>query len=92
MTIAEQLKEEVEALPAKDQRALLTIARSLRNQSTAKQLKGVPKSAPRKTLGQARAALRAIKGMWKDRTDLPADTVEASIEIRRRVMRRGAHG
>jgi hypothetical protein len=29
--------------------------------------------------------------MWKDRTDLPTDTVEASVLLRRRVMSRDKH-
>ena len=29
-------------------------------------------------------------GMWRDRTDLPQDGAEASNELRRRMMRRGA--
>ena len=29
-------------------------------------------------------------GMWRDRTDLPRDSAEASDELRRRMMRRGS--
>ena len=94
MTLAERIRVEAESLSPKEQRALLTIARSLRGKlgmAKSKDVKPIRKAA-RKTLGQARAAMRAVQGLWKDRTDLPADTVEASLELRQRLMRRGANG
>ena len=50
-------------------------------------------SAPKPTPPQQRieslADLPAF-GMWRDRTDLPQDSAEASDELRRRMMRRGS--
>ena len=89
MTIIDQINREAKALSTKEQQQALKLLRSLRTQ---KQAKFATKKTARKTLGKARTALRAVKGIWRDRTDFPSDTVEASIELRRRVMRRGKNG
>ncbi len=85
MTIIDQITREVEALPSKQRQEALKLVRAIRTPSA------IVKRPARKTLGQARAALHAAKGMWRNRTDLPADTVEASIELRRRMMRRAGN-
>ena len=88
MTVAEQITHEVENLSTRQQREALRLIRSMR----------APK--PRKT-SKARTAttaidkrdlhpaVRAIAGMWADRTDLPKDPVEAVKVLRARMRSRG---
>ncbi len=85
MTVVEQIVREVRAIPAGKRKEALRLIRSLRPAVAAKRPR-------RKTLGAARQAMSAAKGMWKGRADLPADTVAASRELRRRVMERGRGG
>ena len=84
MTVIEQIEHEVRAIPSGKRREALRLIRGLK--ATAK-----GKRAGKKTLGAAREAIGAAKGMWRGRTDLPADPVAASVELRRRVMER-SHG
>jgi hypothetical protein len=76
---------EAEALSPKKRREALQVLRTLRRQSAAP---GIPAMTTRKTLGKARAAIRAARGMWRNRTDLPHNTVEASLELQRRLIKR----
>jgi hypothetical protein len=85
MTILDQIAREAKALPAQRRQEALQFLRSIRTPSA-----GLKKPA-RKTLGQARSAIHAAQGMWRNRTDLPSDTIEASIELRRRMMRRASN-
>jgi hypothetical protein len=48
-----------------------------------------PKPTPPQQHIESLADLPAF-GMWRDRTDLPQDSAEASDELRRRMMRRGS--
>ena len=85
MSVIEQIEREVRAIPAGKRREALRLIRGLKSPSKGKR-------AGRKTLGAAREAMGAAKGMWRGRTDLPADSVAASVELRRRVMERGLGG
>lgn len=82
MTIAE-LAESLAALPIKKQRQVLALAQKIRRPAAR------PVSHPSKErVREVNGALRAIAGMWKDRTDLPKDSVAASKILRRRLMGR----
>jgi len=89
MTLVDQITHAAESLAPKQRREALAMLRAFR--AVEKPI-SPEKRATRKTLGKARKAIAAAKGMWRDRSDLPADTIEASLELRRRAMRRGANG
>jgi len=85
MTVLDQIAREVKALPAKQRQESLLYLRTIRIRSRPS---AGAKKPLRKTLGKARTALDATKGMWRNRIDLPTDTVETALELRRRVMQR----
>jgi hypothetical protein len=85
MTIIDLIIREAEALPPRHRQEALKALRIIRVRT---ELRASVKAPARKTLGKARAAINAARGMWRDRTDLPRDTIEASLELRRRVMKR----
>lgn len=92
MTIGEIIKERVDIMPPGKQRKVLSLVRSLdksprrkqKTTSSTKRINGkegnyIPKDP----------ALRAIAGMWEDRTDLPKDPVKAVKVLRARMWSRG---
>ena len=88
MTIAEEIKSRVDTLRPNQQLALLSLLDTM----------GPPPKAKPRVRGKRRsrqvgfaAALRAAAGIWKGRTDLPCDSAEASMVLRRRLMRRSGH-
>jgi hypothetical protein len=87
MTIVEQISRAARFLTPQERRETLKFIQGFHGKSKPK----TPRARKRKTLGEARKALAAVRGMWKDRTDLPTDTVEASVLLRRRVMSRDKH-
>ncbi len=92
MTILDQITREAEALSMTERRHALQLIRSLR--PPARKKMKAPKRASKGAIDKRKLhpALRAIAGMWKDRTDLPKDSVEASKVLRRRLMGRDANG
>jgi hypothetical protein len=85
MTVAEQIKLRVNELDSDQQSALLKFLESMEMPRSTKS-RPVQKRRPRKS--EVDAAIRAIAGMWKDRTDLPKDGAAASKILRRRLMGR----
>lgn len=88
MTILDQITHEAKALSTKERREALQLIRSLRSRTAgkAKAAKASSKTAIDKK--KLHPALRAITGMWKDRTDLPKESAAASKVLRRRLMGR----
>ncbi len=88
MTILDQITREAQALPAKERRQALQLIRSLKLPKSPKT--NAAKSALKSDAYKRKLhpALRAIAGMWKDRTDLPKDGAAASKILRRRLMGR----
>jgi hypothetical protein len=94
MTIAQMVKETVDGLPLSKQRKALALVRKLG--ASAEFRKGA-KAKRKARAGDGEyvardAAVRGIAGMWKDRTDLPKDSVQAVKAIRSRMMSRGRNG
>ena len=89
MTILEQITHEAESLSTTQRRQALRFIRSMRAPKPHKNGK-VQTATPTvdKHNRKLHPALRAIAGMWKDRTDLPKDGAAASMVLRRRVMGR----
>ncbi len=85
MTIAEVVKQKTEALDPDEQQRVLHFVESLG------ELKQASGQRPKSTLDAVNKALAAAAGIWKDRTDLPEDSVEASQLLRQRIMQRGSH-
>ena len=90
MTILDQITKEAESLSTKERRTALLLLKALRTKgrcgaATARVSTGKFVVDKRKL----HPALRAVVGMWKDRKDIPADTVEASRFLRKRMMKRG---
>jgi len=93
MTIADMIKETVDGLPLCEQRKALTFVRKLHAPANIPaKANRKPRPAPAKPYVAKDAAVRAIAGMWKDRTDLPKDPVLAVRAIRARMRSRGRHG
>ena len=89
MTVAERIKTRINELDPKQQEALLTFLETLESSNAAKP-RTTKKRASRKA--EISAAVRGIAGIWKDRTDLPKDPVEAVKAIRVRMWSRGRNG
>ena len=92
MTVIESIKQVSESLPPAKQQQVLKFARSLAPQRVARsKVRSDEKvlSVDPRTL---HPALRAIAGMWKDRTDLPKDPVQAVKVLRSRMKSRGRNG
>ena len=85
MTVAEQIESRIARLKPPQQRALLTFLDTI---EPAKPVKPATRRKGKSRKAEVSAALRAIAGMWKDRTDLPKDGAAASMVLRRRVMGR----
>ncbi len=89
MTIAQQIRSRVDSLEPLQQKALLKFLETFDHSA------GLKSAAPRKSRrrkAEISAAVRGIAGMWKDRTDLPKDPVEAVKVIRSRMKSRGRNG
>ena len=86
MTTLDQITHEAEALSEKEKKRALQLIRSLRPQN--KNSKTTPSNKSPINKSKLHPALRAIAGMWKDRTDLPKDGAAASKILRRRLMGR----
>lgn len=94
MTIVEQISRAAEELSPRQRRKALKFVEQLRGKSKAKAKakRGAARGAGKALKpGELHPALRAIAGMWKDRTDLPKDGAAASKVLRRRLMRRLPH-
>ncbi len=94
MTVLDQIAKEAQSLPSSDQRRILMLARELRTKKKdkARQVSSGVKGGGRMSAARKaklHPALRAIVGLWKDRTDLPRDGAAASRVLRQRMMRRG---
>ncbi len=85
MTVADQIKHRIKDLDPAQQSALLKFLESLQ---TPRSVNSRPVQKPRPSKAEVTAAVRAISGMWKDRTDLPKDGAAASKVLRRRLMGR----
>jgi hypothetical protein len=88
MTILDQITREVKALPSKQRQEALRLIRSLKIRSKRRTKSRSPTKISGTTRAKLHPALRAIAGMWKDRTDLPKDGAAASVVLRRRLMGR----
>lgn len=89
MTVAEQIKIRIKELDPAQQSALLKFLETLEAPRSA-QTRAAGKRRPRKS--EVTAAIRGIAGMWKDRTDLPKDPVQAVKVLRARMRSRGNRG
>jgi len=89
MTVAQKIKSRVDELEASQQEALLEFLESMSKP-------GAPTKANarrrRSRKAEIRAAVRGIAGIWKDRTDLPKDPVEAVKVLRERMRSREKNG
>ena len=99
MTLLAQITREAKALPAEQRPEALRVLRSMRTRAQrAKSLKKAMRPSPSKIPPNAELyiakdpAVRAIAGMWKDRTDLPKDPIEAVKFLRARMTSRGRNG
>jgi hypothetical protein len=95
MTIGDIIKKSVDAMPPARQRRALSLVRKLAAASNGnQQQKAKMKSeVPAEQYIPKDPALRAIAGIWKDRTDIPKDPIEAVKVIRARMRSRGRrHG
>ena len=91
MTVAESVAKATASLPLQEQRQVLDFVEFLRtrkNGSSRSSHKPLT-AAERKKL---HPAVRAIAGMWKDRTDLPKDPVQAVKVLRSRMKSKGRNG
>jgi hypothetical protein len=86
MTILDQITREAKALSTQERQTALRLIRSLRRGSKNKSGASIAPAIDKKRL---HPALRAIAGMWKGRTDLPRDPVEAVKVLRSRMKSRG---
>lgn len=86
MTIAEKIKSRVDHLEPTQQIALLGFLESLEISRVSKSRKPKPNRSRKSEIS---AAVRGIAGLWKDRTDLPKDSVEAVKVLRARMYSRG---
>ena len=96
MTIADIIFKSVKVLPVAKQRQALSYVRGL-GAPNGRSRRAGRKVSRKGTNGEEvyvpkDLALRAIVGMWADRTDLPKDGVISSMILRRRTMRRGGRG
>ena len=93
MTILDQITREVSTLPTKKRQQALQMIRSLRTPARTRRKNTTSTAISKSPVDRRKLhpALRAIAGMWKDRTDLPEDSVAASKILRRRVMGRSTH-
>ena len=99
MTILDLISREAKALPAKQRPEALRLLRTMRTRAhrslNAKKSVRTPsaQTLPGSELYIAKdPAMRAIAGIWKDRTDLPKDPVAAVKALRARMWSRGRNG
>ena len=88
MTITEQIQSRIVKLKPPQQKALLGFLDTLETPRVTSPFRR-KKNGARKA--EISAAVRGIAGMWKDRTDLPKDPVQAVKAIRARMWSRGRH-
>ncbi len=88
MTVAEQIQSRIVKLKLPQQKALLGFLDTL---ETPRDMKPLRKKKNGSRKAEISAAVRGIAGMWKDRTDLPKDPVQAVKAIRARMWSRGRH-
>ena len=86
MTVVQEIESRIVRLKPFQQKALLTFLDTL-ELSNGKASPGPKRRKSRKA--EVLAAVRGIAGMWKDRTDLPKDPVEAVKVLRTRMSSRG---
>ncbi|MCL2646210.1 MAG: hypothetical protein FWD61_04285 [Phycisphaerales bacterium] len=86
MTVAEQIESRIARLKPPQQQALLTFLDAFETSAPAK---SVTRKKGKSRQAEVSAAIRGIAGIWKDRTDLPKDPVEAVKVIRQRMRSRG---
>jgi hypothetical protein len=87
MTIGDLVKETVDALPVQEQRKALALVRKLRPRTAIRK----PVSKSKSLVAEVDAAISEAAGIWKNRADLPKDSVTVSRSLRRRLMRRGGN-
>jgi hypothetical protein len=92
MTVVESIAEVTESLPRMKQQKVLQFAKSLQDKKGAGGKAAGASKNGRVDRRKLHPALRAIAGMWKDRTDLPKDPVQAVKVLRARMMSRGRNG
>ena len=86
MTVAQQIESRIAKLKPPQQRVLLTFLDTMETPRPVTRRKGKAREA------EVSAAIRGIAGIWKDRTDLPKDPVEAVKVIRARMKSRERNG
>jgi hypothetical protein len=84
MTIAQKIKSRVDKLAPTQQRSVLKFLDTLQMPHSGKGYR-----QRKMTVSEIRSAVRGIAGMWKDRTDLPKDPVEAVKALRAKMWSRG---
>jgi hypothetical protein len=91
MTVAQHIAKATASLPPDEQQQVLDFVEFLKSRKpSSKKPEHKPlTAAERKKL---HPALRAIAGMWKDRTDLPKDPVQAVKVLRSRMKSKGRNG
>ena len=87
MTVAEYIARATASLPPDKQQEVLDFVEFLKTRET-RPTKSQHKPLTAAQLKKLHPAVRAIAGMWKDRTDLPKDGAAASMVLRRRLMGR----
>jgi Protein of unknown function (DUF2281) len=86
MTLAEAIAKKSAALPPESQQQVLRFVEALRPKRKIRQArsKKFPHDLP--------ASLKAVYGIWADRTDLPKDSVKAVKVMRARSAERRRNG
>lgn len=94
MTIGEIVKEAVDTLPKTMQLQALTYILGLKKSEPSPKLIRLKRTTAEKTqpvVSELDAAINDAAGIWKNRTDLPKNSVAASRVLRRRLMRRSGN-
>jgi hypothetical protein len=87
MTAAQYVAKAAASLPPEKQQEVLDFIEFLKTRKSPS-TKSQHKPLTAAQLKKLHPAVRAIAGMWKDRTDLPKDGAAASMVLRRRLMGR----
>lgn len=88
MTLLRQIESKVARLKVPQQKALLQFLNTMTPVPEGSQ----PKRKRKPNRAEVSAAIKAVAGMWEDRTDLPKDPVEAVKVLRARMWSRGRNG
>lgn len=88
MTVAESIAKVAASLPPEKQLEVLDFVKFLQTRKAPSAKPGRGRLTPAQ-IKKLHPAVRAIAGMWKDRTDLPKDPVQAIKVLRSRMKSKG---